>query len=123
MMDRQRFEAYIAAYNAADWPTVAAYYTDDIRFQSFGHLYEGSEVLQFLTRLHRGVKDTMVLRTLELNGTRIDISADTHIVALVDLPDLPAGSMKAGEQRMVRMDIAYETRGDRICAITVSARP
>ena len=122
-MDRQRFEDYIAAYNAADWPTVAGYYTDDIRFQSFGHLYEGSEVLRFLTRLHQGVRDTMTLRTLEISGARIDISADTLIVALVDLPDLLAGSMTAGEQRTVSMDITYETRGDRICAITVSARP
>lgn len=120
-MEQTTFEAYIAAYNAADWTTVANFYTDDIRFESFGRCYVGSEVVSFLKQLHQMVRDEMVISRLTVEDDYIHIEAQTRILALTDAPALPAGPMRAGEQRVVPMRVSYRTRGDRICAITVTA--
>jgi len=120
-LEQKTFEAYIAAYNAADWPAVSNFYTDDIRFESFGRSYLGADVISFLKQLHQLVRDEMVIDRLTVEDDYIHIEAQTRILALTDAPALPAGPMRAGEQRVVPMQVSYRTRGDRICAITVKA--
>jgi hypothetical protein len=118
-MDLDTFRAYLDAYNAGDWTAVGAYYTSDIRFESFGNTYVGPEVLEFLKRLHSGVRDQLTIRTLSQDGNRISLESEAVLHALVDLPQLPAGPMRAGETRTMPMNVDYVTRGDQICTIIV----
>ena len=122
-MDRKTFDSYIDAYNTADWHAVAGYYTSDIQFESFGRTYVGLEVRDFLKRLHLGVRDEMTVSKITMADDTIAIEANTSIVALTDVPHLPAGPLKAGEQRTVSMSVIYKTRGDQICAIQVRDLP
>jgi hypothetical protein len=118
-MDLYTFRAYLDAYNAGDWAAVGAFYTSDIRFESFGHTYVGPEVIEFLHRLHSGVRDQLTIRTLSQHGNRISLESEAVLHALVDLPQLPAGPMRAGETRTMPMFVDYVTRGEQICSIIV----
>jgi hypothetical protein len=118
-MELDTFRAYLAAYNAGDWAAVGACYTSDIRFESFGNTYVGPEVIDFLKRLHSGVRDQLTIRTLSQDGNRISLESEAVLHALVDLPHLPAGPMRAGETRTMPMFVDYVTRGGLICAIIV----
>ena len=118
-MDLDTFRAYLDAYNAGDWTAVGACYTSDIRFESFGNTYVGPEVIEFLKRLHSGVRDQLTIRTLSQDGNRIALESEAVLHALVDLPHLPAGPMRAGETRTMPMFVDYVTRGEQICAIIV----
>ena len=118
-MDLDTFRAYLDAYNAADWVAVDACYTSDIRFESFGRTYIGPEAFEFLHRLHSGVRDQLSIRRLAQDGSRISLEAEARLHALVDLPQLPAGPMRAGETRTMTMFVDYVTRGDQICSIIV----
>ena len=119
LMDLDTFRAYLDAYNAADWEAVGGYYTADIRFESFGNTYVGPEVIEFLKRLHSGVRDTLAIRRLSQDGDGISLESEAVLHALVDLPQLPAGPMRAGETRTMTMFVDYVTRGDQICSIIV----
>jgi hypothetical protein len=46
-----------------------------------------------------------------------------EILALVDLPKLPAGALKKGERRSVHMKATYTTSGDVIRRIHIVGEP
>ena len=119
-MNQATFMRYIDAYNNGDLNVVASYYSDDVVLETFGVRHNGADAMRFLEQLHRGVKDHITPTKISIDGDDIVAELETQITALVDLPDLPAGAMRAGEQRTVRMRATYKTKGDKICEVRTS---
>jgi hypothetical protein len=122
-MNREAFLAYLELYNSGSWDAVCQWYTEDIVFESFGNRMAGPAVREFLSQLHRGMRDHMTVRTLLIDDTHAALEADARIEALSDLPHLPAGPMRKGDVVMTRMFVFYDIVGDRFSHIRVAGWP
>ena len=122
-MNKATFLEYIDTYNSGDVDRVLSYYDDDIIFENFGRHQRGAAVGEFLSGLHHVIRDRMLPRTLVMEGDTIALEADSEITALIDLPDLPIGAMRKGEQGRVRMFVFYQTKGDQFVHIRIAGWP
>jgi hypothetical protein len=100
MPDRAWFEAYLAAFNAADFDGFGAYYADDVQFYGQAATLTGKQaVLDF----YRGVRTRIDERVdlLSFVGDEQMIAAEicTTLVPLEDWPDFPTGPLVRGETR------------------------
>jgi hypothetical protein len=122
-MDRRRFLQYIEAYNSGDCGALLPFYTADVVFENFGLRHEGAAAHQFLLRLRAGLQDKLKPLHVLIDRDTIAMEAEAEIHALVDLPQLPVGAMRAGEQCTVRMFAFYATDGDRIRHVRIAGWP
>ena len=122
-MDRATFDRYLESYNRGDLEACSEFYADDIVFENFGGHQEGPEVLAFLRQLHEWIDDTMVPRTVIVDGDHIAMECDTELVAKMDLPNLPIGAMVEGERAVARTFVFYDTDGDTIKHIRIAGWP
>src|SRR5665213_3376712 len=102
-MQLDEFQRYIDDYNSLDTERLFRHYDANLVFASFGVNRVGSEAFGFLKGLHEVVADKLTPLNILIDGDRIAMEADDTITALRDLPDLPAGALKSGQQVLVRM--------------------
>lgn len=122
-MQRAEFLRYIDDYNSLNTERLFRHYDPNLVFASFGVSRPGSEAFGFLKGLHEVVADKLTPLNILVDGDRIAMEADDTITALRDLPDLPAGALKSGQQVVVRMFAFYETKGPLITHIRVAGWP
>jgi len=100
---RPWFEAYLAAFNRADFPAFGAFYSDDIDFHGQAAQLVGREaVLAFYDKVRSYLHERVELIGFvgAPDGSRIAAELHTTLVALRDWPDMPTGAMRAGDTRM-----------------------
>ena len=100
---RPWFEAYLDAFNRADFPAFGAYYADDINFHGQAAQLVGREaVLAFYHKVRSYLHERIELIGVvgAPDGSRIAAELHTTLLALRDWPDMPTGAMRAGDTRM-----------------------
>jgi hypothetical protein len=98
---RPWFEAYIAAFNAADFAGFSAYYAPDVRFFGQAATLEGvAAVVDFYRRVHARIDETVELLSFVSGApTRVAAEIRTTLVAREDWPDFPTGALLRGQRR------------------------
>ena len=117
---RPWFEAYLAAFNRADFPALCDYYAPDILFHGQAAQPVGREaVLAFYHKVR-----TCLHERIELigfvgapDGSRIAAELHTTLLALRDWPDMPTGSMRADDTRMRVSFAMYDIADSRFTRI------
>lgn len=100
---RSWFEAYLDAFNRADFPAFGAYYADDVHFHGQAAQLIGREaVLAFYHKVRSYLHERIELIGFVAapDGSRIAAELHTTLLALRDWPDMPTGAMRAGDTRM-----------------------
>jgi len=99
---RPWFEAYLAAFNRADFPAFGAYYAEDVIFHGQAAQLVGRDaVLDFYHKVRTYLDERVDLLTFvgAPDGKRIAAELRTTLVARQDWPDMPTGPMRAGDER------------------------
>ncbi|GAA0319647.1 hypothetical protein GCM10009087_32440 [Sphingomonas oligophenolica] len=96
------FEAYLAAFNRADFPGFGACYADNVVFHGQAAQLVGRDaVLDFYRSVRTYLDERVDLLTFvgAADGSRIAAELRTTLIARKDWPDMPTGPMRAGDQR------------------------
>jgi hypothetical protein len=119
MLDRARYDRYLAAFNAKDYDGVADFYVDPPRMEFFGIVITSRrELKEFYSWLHSAVKESVTLRNFAASETCTACDAIVRIEALRDLTreELDAKGatgffpIKAGEVQEIRQFIFYSVQ-------------
>jgi hypothetical protein len=100
---RPWFEAYLDAFNRADFPVFGDYYADDIVFHGQAAQLAGrAAVLGFYHKVRTYLHERIELLSFvgAPDGSRIAAELHTTLLALRDWPDMPTGAIRAGDSRM-----------------------
>ena len=125
-MNRDRFiDGYLAAYNAKDFESLEGFYTDDVIFENYGGGYRQGRatVLAFLKSIHAKVQSKMTPQLVLVDGGEIALLGEDEITARIDVPDLPAGAMNAGDVVIVRIFALYTTQDNMISHVRFAGWP
>lgn len=129
MIDRARYEQYLAAFNARNYDGVAAFYVDPPLMEFFGIVIRSrQELKEFYGWLHSYVKESVTLLNFAASETCTACDAIVRIEAIRDLSrqELDARGatgffpIKAGDVQEIRQFIFYTTRGGRIEKVEVA---
>ncbi len=96
------FDAYLAAFNRADFAAFGAYYADDVLFHGQAAQLVGRDAVLGFYRTVRAYLDERVDLLSFVgapDGSRIAAELRTTLVAHSDWPDMPTGAMRAGDER------------------------
>jgi hypothetical protein len=99
---RPWFDAYLAAFNRADFPGFGAYYANDVIFHGQAAQLQGRDaVLGFYRTVRTYLEERVDLLTFAgaPDGKRIAAELRTSLVAIRDWPDMPTGPMRIGDRR------------------------
>lgn len=118
-MSRERFMAYIDAFNRDDYAGFGDYYAEDVVLVIAGNRELRGR--QTIFDFYKVVK-SQTQRTIQVNkfiGTanRIAVELESEFLALEDLPDFTAGPMKKGGRIFINTFVIYELEGGRFSRI------
>lgn len=103
------FTAYIAAFNARDYPGFAAYYAPDVEFFGQAARLTGRDaIVEFYRGIHEQVLETVEVLAFAQGHNMVAAELLTTLVAKADLPDFPNGPMARGEHRQSRNFAWYD---------------
>jgi hypothetical protein len=108
------FDAYLAAFNRADFAAFGACYADDVVFHGQAAQLVGRDAVLDFYRTVRGYLDERVELLAFVgasDGSRIAAELRTTLVAHQDWPDMPTGAMRAGDQRQSVNFAMYDIAG------------
>ena len=118
-MSRERFQAYIDAFNRSDYSNFGDYYAEDVVLVIAGkrELRGRQAIFDF----YKVVK-AQTTRTIQVNrfiGTETRIAAElqSEFLALEDVPDFSAGPMKKGGRIFINTFVIYDLVGGRFARI------
>jgi hypothetical protein len=118
-MSRERFQAYMDAFNNDDYSGFGDYYDPDVVLVIAGkrELRGRQAIFDF----YKVVK-AQTTRTIQVNrfiGTpdRIAVELESEFLALEDLPDFSAGPMKKGGRIFINTFVIYELKNGRFARI------
>jgi hypothetical protein len=132
MIDRARYDQYLAAFNAKDYDGVADFYVDPPRMEFFGIVITSREELKdFYRWLHSYVKESVTLRHFAASENCTACDAIVRIEARRDLTREELDSkgatgffpIKAGEVQEIRQFIFYTVRDGRIEKVEAALPP
>jgi hypothetical protein len=132
MLDRARYDRYLAAFNAKDYDGVADFYVDPPRMEFFGIVITSRrELKEFYSWLHSAVKESVTLRNFAASETCTACDAIVRIEALRDLTreELDAKGatgffpIKAGEVQEIRQFIFYSVQDGLIKQVEAALPP
>ena len=118
-MSRERFQAYIDAFNRDDYTGFGDYYAEDVILVIAGK--REIQGRQAIFDFYRVVK-AQTNRTIQVNrfigsGNRIAAELQSEFLALDDLPDFSAGPMKKGGRTFINTFVIYDLAGGRFARI------
>lgn len=100
MLDRAWFEAYLAAFNAADFEGFGRCYADDVQFYGQAATLTGKQaVLDFYRGVRTRIDERVDLLSFIGDDKMIAAEICTTLVPLEDWPDFPTGPLTKGETR------------------------
>jgi len=108
---RAWFEAYLAAFNRADFDGFGAYYADDVIFHGQAALLHGRDAVLDFYRMVRARLDEQVELVSFVGATgcrRIAAELRTTLLAREDWLDMPTGAMRAGDKRQSVNIVLYD---------------
>lgn len=132
MLDRARYDAYLAAFNAKDYDAVADFYVDPPRMEFFGIVIRSRQELKdFYGWLHSYVKESVTLLNFATGETCTACDAIVRIEAIRDLTreELDAHGafgffpISGGEVQEIRQFIFYTTRNGQIEKVEAALLP
>lgn len=115
---RAWLDAYLAAFNAADFARFGAYYHDDVEFHGRAAQLTGREaVLGFYRRVRGRIDEHIELVDFLGSPTRCAVEIVTSLTPLEDWPDFPTGPLRRGELRRSVNFVFYDLRDGRFSRI------
>jgi len=118
MPDQLWFEAYLAAFNRADFEGFGAYYADDVQF--FGQaatLVGRAAVLDFYRGVRSRIDERVDLLSFVGGEERVAAEIRTTLTPLEDWPDFPTGPLLKGERRASINFAFYDLAGGKFTRI------
>jgi SnoaL-like domain len=120
-MNRERFLAYIEAYNT-DKGSLARFYAPEIVFENPALTLSGPALMEFFGSLRGTVEDKIEPISVVCDGASVAMFGKHTVHALKDA-ELPIGRFKAGEVKTIGLFAFYDTAGDQITRIRLSFWP
>jgi hypothetical protein len=107
---RSRFDAYIAAFNRADYAAFADYYAADVELViGSGQVLRGR---QAIVEFYRGVKANtqraIVVIQAIADERGLAAELESEFLALADVPDFPSGPLRKGDRLHIRSFVFYD---------------
>lgn len=132
MLDRARYDQYLAAFNAKDYDRVADFYVDPPRMEFFGIVITSRQALKdFYSWLHSAVKESVTLRNFAASETCTACDAIVRIEATRDLTreELDAKGatgffpIAKGQVQEIRQFIFYTVKDGKIEQVEAALPP
>ena len=115
------FRAYVSAFSNADFERFPRFYTEDVRLE-LGSVppIEGRQgIVDFYRPMFERVREHLVINSVRMTDTAIELDAVTRFTAVRDAPDFVVGALRAGEYIEGRVLVSYQLRDGLICRIGV----
>jgi len=115
------FRAYVAAFSNADFERFARFYTEDVRLElgSVPPILGRQALIEFYRPMFSKVRENLVINSVQMSDTGIELDAVTRFTAIRDAPDFVVGALKTGEYIEGRVLVSYQLREGQICSIRV----
>ncbi len=115
------FRAYVAAFSNADFERFARFYTEDVRLElgSVPPILGRQALIEFYRPMFSKVRENLVINSVQMSDTGIELDAVTRFTAIRDAPDFVVGALKTGEYFEGRVLVSYQLREGQICSIRV----
>lgn len=111
-MNRSEYDAYVAAFNNADYEGFTKYYTDDVVFELADmRVFHGrDEIVEFYKEVKSRVREhlTVLKFVCDEDGAAAEVETSFH--ALEDWPEFISGPLKRGDVFRRRGLIMYDVR-------------
>jgi len=109
-MSRERFLAYIDAFNKDDYSGFGDYYDEDVELVIAGNreLHGRQAIFDFYKVVKAQTQRTIQVDKFIGTGNRIAVELESEFLALEDLPDFSAGPMKKGGRIFINTFVIYE---------------
>jgi hypothetical protein len=117
-MTRERFDAYIDAFNRSD-PAYGDYYDPDVVLIIAGRteLRGPQTIHDFYTQVKSQTRRTIQVNRFIGTPDRIAVELQSEFLALDDVPDFTAGAMRKGDRIFINTFVHYELKGGRFARI------
>jgi hypothetical protein len=118
-MSRERFTAYIDAFNRDDVAGYGDYYDEDVVLVIAGkrELRGRQSIFDFYKVVKAQTRRTIEINRYISTPDRIATELQSEFLALEDLPDFTAGAMKKGDRIFINTFVIYELRNGRFANI------
>jgi hypothetical protein len=109
-MSRERFQAYIDAFNSDDYSSFGDYYDEDVVLVIAGkrELRGREAIFAFYKEVKSQTQRTIQVNRFIGTSNRIAVELESEFLALQDLPDFTAGPMKKGGRIFINTFVIYE---------------
>jgi hypothetical protein len=118
-MSRERFLAYIDAFNKDDYSNFGDYYDKDVVLVIAGkrELRGRQAIFDFYKVVKAQTQRTIQVNRFIGTGDRIAVELESEFLALEDLPDFTAGPMKKGGRIFINTFVIYELKNGKFSLI------
>jgi len=95
---RERYLAYIAAFNAKRIPDFTSYYAPDVKFMLGAKLISGRQgIIDWYEFAWTRITEHCVVRRLIVGEDGLASELETTFTAIADWPDFPSGPLRKGD--------------------------
>jgi hypothetical protein len=118
-MSRERFLAYIDAFNNDDYASFGDYYAEDVLLVIAGkrELRGRQAIFDFYKEVKSQTQRTIQVNKFIGTENRIAVELESEFLALEDLPDFSAGPMKKGGRIFINTFVIYDLADGRFSQI------
>jgi len=115
------FRAYLAAFSNADFERFSRFYTEDVvlELRSVPPILGRQGIVDFYRPMFLSVRERLVVNSVQMTDTTIELDAVTRFTAIRDAPDFVVGALTAGEYIEGRVLVSYQLRDGLIARISV----
>jgi hypothetical protein len=111
---RQRYTAYISAFNARDIPGFTRHYAPDVQFMLGAKLISGRQgIVDWYEFAWKRIREHCTVRRLIIGEDGLAVELQTRFEALADWPDFPSGPLLSGDVLQRIGFVHYDLRGDK----------
>ncbi len=113
-MNKEDFEAYIAAFNASDFEGFSKYYAEDVEFSLGGRkqLNGPQEIVDFYRGVKEHIKERLEIIDLLVAPDGFAMHNRTTFETIKDWPDFELWPTKVGDIRKIESIILYRVEND-----------
>lgn len=118
-MSKERFAAYINAFNNDNYAAFGDYYNDDVVLVIAGkkELRGRQAIFDFYKVVKAQTKRTIQINKVITSGNMLAAELQSEFVALQDLPDFIAGPIKKGGRIFINTFVLYNLRDGKFARI------
>lgn len=109
-LSREQFMSYIDAFNRNDYAGFVDYYSPRVRLVIAGkhELIGRDAIVEFYRTVKATTQRTISVKKLITTPDAIAAELESEFLALVDLPDFTAGSMRKGDRTYINTVVLYD---------------